>query len=457
MIGKLAWKNIWFKPLNTILSILLLTASVAIITVLILVEKQFEEKYQSNLDGVDLVLGAQGSPLQLVLSSVYQVDDPTGNISFDSAKVWMKHPYVKKAIPLAYGDNYVGFKIVGTTPDYIEKYQAKIEDGKVFDHNFEVVVGADVAEKLNLKRGDTFKGTHGSAAEGEVHEHGEYIIVGVLSKTGKVIDNLILSNIPTVWQMHHEGGHEEEATAENPAHGEEGHVHQENEEVSENPAHGEPGHIHDEHEVTSENPAHGEEGHVHNEHELDMTIDEPNMEITSVLIEFKNKMGVFMWPNLIAQNTKMQAALPTYQMNRLFDMFGVGLNALKYLAFGIMLISGISIFIALFNTLKERKAEFALMRVNGAKRSQLLLVVLYESILLCVVGYLFGTILGRIGIVLLSKASESDFKLGFNPMEIIWEKEGLLFGLTLLVGLIAALIPAIKAYTLNISKTLANA
>lgn len=430
MIGKLAWKNIWFKPLNTILSILLLTASVAIITVLILVEKQFEEKYQSNLDGVDLVLGAQGSPLQLVLSSVYQVDDPTGNISYDSVKVWMQHPYVKKAIPLAYGDNYVGFKIVGTTPDYLEKYQAKIAEGKVFDHNFEVVVGADVAEKLNLKLGDTFKGTHGSAAEGEVHDHGEYSVVGIASKTGKVIDNLILSNIPTVWQMHHEEGHEE---------------------VAENTAHGEPGHVHEE-----EAQVHSAECN-HDTHETDMTIDEPNMEITSVLIEFKNKMGVFMWPNIIAQNTKMQAALPTYQMNRLFDMFGVGLNALKYLAFGIMLISGISIFIALFNTLKERKAEFALLRVNGAKKHQLLLVVVLESILLCMVGYLFGTILGRVGIVLLSKASESDFKLGFDPMEIIWEKEGLLFGLTLLIGFLAALIPAIKAYTINISKTLANA
>lgn len=430
MIGKLAWKNIWFKPLNTILSILLLTASVAIITVLILVEKQFEEKYQSNLDGVDLVLGAQGSPLQLVLSSVYQVDDPTGNISYDSVKVWMQHPYVKKAIPLAYGDNYVGFKIVGTTPDYLEKYQAKIVEGKVFEHNFEVVVGADVAEKLNLKLGETFKGTHGSAAEGEVHDHGEYIVVGIASKTGKVIDNLILSNIPTVWQMHHEEGHEE---------------------IAENPAHGEPGHVHED-----EEHVHAAECN-HDSHETDMTIEEPNMEITSVLIEFKNKMGVFMWPNIIAQNTKMQAALPTYQMNRLFDMFGVGLNALKYLAFGIMLISGISIFIALFNTLKERKAEFALLRVNGAKKHQLLLVVLLESILLCIVGYFFGTVLGRVGIVLLSKASESDFKLGFDPMEIIWEKEGLLFGLTLLVGLIAAGIPAIKAYTLNISKTLANA
>lgn len=431
MIAKLAWKNIWFKPLNTILSILLLTASVAIITVLILVEKQFEEKYQSNLDGVDVVLGAQGSPLQLVLSSVYQVDDPTGNISYDSAKVWMRHPYVKKAIPLAFGDNYLGYKIVGTTTDYLDKYQAKFDKGKAFDHNFEVVVGSEVAQKLNLNLGDKFKGTHGSAAEGEVHEHGEYIVVGITKPTGKVIDNLILSNIPSVWQMHH---HEEETASENPAHGEEGHIHEEGEDHE---------HVHSE--------------ACNHEHDADLTIDEPGMEITSVLIEFRNKMGVFVWPRLIAQNTKMQAALPTYQMNRLFELFGVGLNALRYLAFGIMLISGISIFIALFNTLKERKAEFALMRVNGAHRLQLLFVVLFESMLLCIVGYFFGTILGRLGLVWLSKASESDFKLGFNPMEIIWEKEGFLFSLTLLVGFFAALLPAIKAYTLNISKTLANA
>ena len=82
MITKLAWKNIWFKPLNTILSVILLTSSVAIITTLILVEKQFEEKFSSNIDGVDLVIGAKGSPMQLILSSVYQMDAPTGNINY---------------------------------------------------------------------------------------------------------------------------------------------------------------------------------------------------------------------------------------------------------------------------------------------------------------------------------------------------------------------------------------
>lgn len=418
MIAKLAWKNIWFKPLNTILSVILLTSSVAIITTLVLVEKQFEEKFSSNIDGVDLVMGAQGSPLQLILSAVYQVDAPTGNISYDSAKVWMQHPFVQKAIPLAFGDNYRGYKILGTTPDYLDKYGAEISEGKLFEKNFEVVIGSDIAQKLSLKIGDEFFGSHGDAAEGEVHEHYGYKVVGIAKPTGKVVDNLILCTIPSVWQMH--GGHGEE---ENPAHGEEGHVHVEGE---------------------------------HHE-EADMTLDEPGMEITAVLLKFRNKMGIVTWPRIIAQNTKMQVASPAIEVNRLFSLFGIGISALQYLAYGIMLISGISIFIALYNTLKERENEFALMRVNGAKRLQLLKVVMIESLLLCVVGFIFGTILGRVGLSMLSNSAEEDFKMSFNPYEFIWEKEGTLFLLTIFVGFIAALIPAIKAYNLNISKTLANA
>jgi putative ABC transport system permease protein len=88
---------------------------------------------------------------------------------------------------------------------------------------------------------------------------------------------------------------------------------------------------------------------------------------------------------------------------------------------------------------------------------QLLKLVMIESLLLCVVGFVFGTILGRVALVLISSASEQDFKLSFNPYEFIWQKEGVLFLLTISVGVIAALIPAIKAYNLNISKTLANA
>jgi putative ABC transport system permease protein len=393
MIFKLAWRNIWFKPLNTMLSIILLASSVAIITVLILLEKQFEEQFSSNADNIDLVLGAKGSPLQLILSSVYQVDAPTGNINYAEAQTWMKNPFVKTAIPLAFGDNYLGYKIVGTIPEYLIQFNSTIEKGKIFNHNFEVVVGSDIAQKLNLKLGDKFYGSHGDAKEGEKHEKNKYIIVGIATPTGKVIDNLILSNIPSVWAMHDEHEHESET----------------------------------------------------------------EKEITAVLLKFRNKMGIVLWPRLIAQNTKMQAASPAIEINRLFSLFGIGLQAMQYLAYGIMLISGISIFVALYNTLKERKYEFALLRTNGASRFQLLSLVLIESLVLCFIGFFFGTIFGRIALLFISKSSEADFKMSFNPFDIILDKEGILFIVTIFVGILAAIIPAAKAYRMNISKTLANA
>lgn len=439
MITKIAWKNIWYKPLNTALSIILLTASVAIITLLILLDKQFEKKFNDNIDGVDLVLGAQGSPLQLILSAVYQVDSPTGNINYNEAKVWMKKPAVKEAIPLAFGDNYRGFRIVGTTPQYLTHYGADLKAGKLFDKNFEVVVGSDIAEKMNLKLGDTFFGSHGDAAEGEVHEDHAYIVTGIAKATGKVVDNLILCNVQSVWAMHHTHEEGEGAVAEEEHH----HDHEATE-------------THEEHEHHHEGEEAHEE-HDHDHHHADEVISEEGQEITAVLLKFRGPQPVLIWPRMIAMNTKMQAAAPGLEINRLFSLFGIGLQALQYLAYGIMLISGISIFIALYNTLKERKYEFALLRVNGASRLQLLSLVLIESLLLCVTGFIFGTIVGRIGLQLLSGSSESEFKMAFNPYEFVWDKEGYLLGLTIFVGVIAAVIPAVKAYRLNISKTLANA
>jgi len=417
MIGKIAWKNMWFKPLNTVLSILLLTASVSIITVLILLQKQFEEQFSSSMDDIDLVLGAKGSPLQLVLSSVYQIDAPPGNINYLEAKKWIENPFVASAIPLAYGDNYKGYKIVGTTPNYISKFGGEVFEGTVFNKDFDVVVGYEIAQNLGLKIGDTFLGTHGDAEEGELHEDKPYTIVGIASKTGKILDNLILSNIESVWNMHdHE--HNQEGS----------HVHE----------HGE---IHDhDHDHVNENSSSLE-----------------GKEITAVLLKFRNKMGIVTWPRIIPQNTEMQAASPAIEINRLFALFGVGLTALQYLAYGIMLISGISIFVALYNTLKERKFEFALLRVNGATRLQLLKLVLIESLLLCITGFFFGMIFGRIALYFISLSSQAEFKMAFNPYEFIWNQEGVLFLITLFVGVLAALIPAIKAYYLNISKTLANA
>ncbi|MFP9098128.1 ABC transporter permease [Flavobacterium sp. RHBU_24] len=421
MIAKIAWKNIWYKPLNTALSIILLMASVAIITMLILLQEQFEKKFSDNIAGTDMVLGAKGSPLQLILSAIYQVDAPTGNINYDEAKMLMHSPMVKEAVPLAFGDNYKGYRIVGTEPVFLSHYNAKIEKGAIFKKDFDVVVGSEVAQKMNFKVGDTFFGSHGDAAEGEVHESHAYVVTGIAAPSGKVVDNLILCSIPSVWEMHEGHGHEAEPE------------------------------IGEEHKDEERKDA-----HWHEAHEEDTTGGN-GREITAALITFKGPRAIIMWPNLVAMNGDMQAASPAIEINRLFSLFGIGLQALQYLALGIMFISGISIFIALYNTLKERKYEFALLRVNGASRVQLLMLVLIESLLLCVTGFVFGTVVGRIGLALLSGSSESAFKMSFNPYEFVWPKEGYLFALTIFVGTLAAVIPAVKAYSLNISKTLANA
>lgn len=416
MITKLAWKNLWFKPLNTILSIILLTASVAIISLLILLQQQFENKFSKNIEGVDLVMGAQGSPLQLILSAVYQLDAPTGNINYKEAESWMNHPFVETAIPLAFGDNYLGYKIVGTTPDYIAKFDGKIIQGRDFEKNFEVVVGGKIAQNLGLKLGDDFYGSHGESQEDEhIHDNYTYTVVGILEPTDKVIDNLILCTVESVWAVHEEHDH---------SHDEEEHHHHD-----------------DEHD------------HEHHSHDHDHS----DKEITAVLLKIKNKMAFVSWPRLIPQNTKMQVASPAIEVNRLFTLFGFGLDALQYLAYGIMIISGISIFIALYNRLKERKYEFALMRIGGAKRGQLLGLVLFESLLLCVVGFVLGTVVGRLALVFISSSTAQEYKMEFNPFVFIWEKEGILFLITIFVGILAAIIPAVKAYKLNISKTLNNA
>ena len=154
MISKLAWKNIWHNPLSTALSMMLLSFSVAMIALLIIVEEKFENNYTANLHNIDLVLGAKGSPLQLILSAVYQIDAPTGNIAYEEAQQWMEHPFVQHAVPLAYGDNYKGYKIVGTTKDYMKLYGNDLESGRFFNGGFEVIIGNNLAAQLNLKIGD---------------------------------------------------------------------------------------------------------------------------------------------------------------------------------------------------------------------------------------------------------------------------------------------------------------
>ena len=184
---KLSWKNILIKPLSTTLSLVLFALGVGIITLLMLINDQVQEKFEKNLAGVDMVVGAKGSPLQLILSSIYHIDYPTGNISLREAAIIKKHPriapLVEKTIPLALGDSYKTFRIVGTEHSYVELYDsAAVANTNLWEKDMEVTLGAKVAKELNLKVGDEFLSAHGFMAEAHSHEDSPLKIISVLPK-----------------------------------------------------------------------------------------------------------------------------------------------------------------------------------------------------------------------------------------------------------------------------------
>lgn len=406
MLIKIVWKNIWAKKLNSFLCILLMMFGISIISLLINIGNQMQDKFSKNISGIDMVVGAKGSPLQLILSGVYQIDAPTGNIPMSELQSLQTNPLVKQVLPLSMGDNYQGFRIVGTTNPYLKHFEADYAAGVAFKNNMEVVVGANVARKLNLKLNESFASSHGFEKEGEAHGDKKYTVVGILKSNNSVIDNLILCNLNSIWEIH-------------------------------------------EHEAEHANETHEE----HAEHANEAA--ESNHDITCALVKFRSPMGLMTIPRLINQNTKMQAALPAIEINRLFELMGIGIDAFKALAIAIMLISGISVFVTLYNALKERKYEMALMLSMGGKRTKLFFMLMFEGLFLSLSGYILGILLSRIGLWVASRMLDQNFN--FDLQQSMLQKEEIyLLIAALLVGIFAAIIPSLGIYRINISKTLAN-
>ena len=411
---KISWANLKEKKLNSFLSGLLLTLGIGIISLLLLLNKQLDEQFTKNIKGIDMVVGAKGSPLQLILSSIYQIDAPTGNVPLAEVNKLRRNPFVKTVIPLSMGDNYRGFRIVGTTPAYITHYEAEVAEGVLFSDPLEATLGSKVAEATGLKPGDTFASAHGLDEEGDAHGEVQYRVVGILKPSNSVADQLILTDLSSVWAIHGHG--------EVPPPGEK----------RNDPAHEE---------------AMAPGGSV------PLTADDK--EVTSALIKFRSPMGLVALPRQINANTSMQAALPSIEINRLFALLGVGIETLRALALVIMLIAGASVFVSLYNSLKDRKYEMALMLSMGATRTRLFLLLLLEGLFLAVLGYLAGIVLSRVGLWLFSRAAEQDFHYSLNQFGLLPEELYLLFG-ALLIGVLAAALPSLGVYRLNISRTLAE-
>lgn len=421
---RLSWKNLTFKPLNALLSVLLFALSIGLISLLLSLRKQADEQFDNNLAGIDLVVGAKGSPLELTLNSMYHVGYATGNIKLGQIKAFFnpKHPIVEDVVPLSVGDSYRGYRIVGSVPKILDWYGAKLATGGPWQHDFEVVVGEEVARVNNLKLGDKFKSNHGIIDEGDennIEHDDDFTVVGILAPSGTVLDQLVLTTNQTYWHSHE--AHDGKATDED------GHA----------------GHDHASHE------------HTGNHAPKSLMEEDPEMEITSLLVRYQNASSfqALNFPRNINENTELLAANPAYEISEVRRQFDSGQRILGILVLAITIVSALSIFIALFTSLRERRYELALMRTMGAGRGELFLLIILEGLIVAVIGYVLGLLLSHGIMAALAANVQDDFRYTVSATRFLNE-EGYLFVAALFIGFLAAVLPAIQASRTDIADTL---
>lgn len=399
----LALASIRSRPLNSGLSLLAAAAGIALVCATLLLSQAVADGFQRNAEGIDIVAGAKGSPLQLVLSTVYHADVPAANIDMADYRALAHNRHIRQAIPLALGDNYRGWRMVGTTPAYPALYGAELADGHMFTQPFETVVGA----VTGLKMGEKFAVSHGFSADSDdVHDFQLYTVVGVLKPTGTVLDRLLLTTVESVQQLH--AHHEEHAPGEPP----------------------------DPDEAQELAMAH---------------------QVTAVLLKVRGAMDLINLPHQLNAESNIMAAVPSYVMARLTANLGIGRRVLLMLGAGFVGLAMLILLSAMAASLAARRYDLAVLRVLGAAPATLAATVIAEGLMIGLGGAVIGLLAGHmlawaliLGTGALKGVVLPASLLAPGPLDAMLLLAGLLG------GMLAALLPAVLAARTDIARLLVS-
>jgi putative ABC transport system permease protein len=395
-LAALAWQHLWARPLVTVLNLLLLSLGLGAMCFVILTSEQLEHAVQRDLAGIDLVVGAKGSPLQLILAGVFHLDAPSGNIPLSAVKTLADHPLVARVVPLSLGDSLQGFRIVGTTPDYVALYGSTVAQGRLWQAPLEAVVGAEVATELALHVGDEFAGSHGLGEGGGAHGNRPYRVVGVLAPQHGVLDRLVLTSTESVWAVHEE--------------------------------------------------AHGAAHH-------DDEASAPEREVTLLLVRYSTPLAAVSLPRWVNTHDGLQAAAPALETARLFNMVGAATQVLRGFGLVLLLAGGLSVFIGLYHAVRERQLDLAMMRMLGAPPWRVAALVGCEALWLTALGVLIGLALGHGMAQLLGWHLHAERSLALTGAWISpWE--GLIPLYAAGLAILSAALPVWRAFRLDVTRLL---
>ena len=466
MLRQIAWSELRHRPWQTLLLTLLIALAIASSVFIAALSFGMHYGLTKATEPFQQIVGAKGSANQLVLNTVYLKDRPIGNISGDLYQDVKNNPLVKQAIPLAFGDNWRGFRIVGTENtifDYRVKPQSepwlKVAEGRRFNAPFEAVIGDGAAKLLGAKIGDTFQSIHGATAHGHVHKDQTYTIVGILAPVEGPYDHAVLTDIRSVWiahEHHHDHDHEHAADAheEGHEHEHEAAVHEEEHEHEHEAAVHEEEHEH-EHEAAVHEEEHEHEHEEAHEHEHAPVAAAGNPaaqavndgehaatagQVTAVLIQPQGYGQALKLAMEFQQRNDAQLVFPAQVIIQLFSLMGQGEKMWWYIGAFFIAAALLVVLSTLYLSGLQRLPERAILRVLGAKRSELLTVTLWQNGLIMVLGGILGYVLGYAGYLGVRSLMATNTAIAL-PLTFL--KEPLLIALgTMAVGLLASLIPA---------------
>lgn len=393
---RLVFAQLKRRPQQTVLSVLLLVLGVATLVFVVTLNAQIVRQITRDVQGIDVVVGAKGSPLQLILSAVYHVDIPTGNVPLTALEQMRAHKLVKQVIPVSLGDNVQGFRIVGTEPALIEHYGGRFATGSLWQQKMQAVLGADVARRTGLAVGAEFFGAHGVAADGPLHDDVAYRVVGVLAPTGTVLDRLAMTAVDSIWFTH--------------------------------------------------------EGEADDE---ERKILQAEREVTALLVRYASPLAAALMPRQINAEPRLMAAVPAAELARLFAVVGVGIETMRAFA-GILFVAALlALFVALMNALEERRYDIAVLRMLGASRGRVAGLLLLEAWLLAFVSLLAGVALGMLALHVVGLWLAQSRSFGVSAWH--WTPELVAVLLTCFaVATLAGAIPAWRAGRMDVHATLAE-
>ena len=411
----LALRSAWAR--RTTLA--LVVFSIALSTLLLLsferMRSQIHESFSQSVSGTDLIVGARTGAVQLMLYSVFHVGGATNNVRMSSIEAIAQHRAVAWVVPMSLGDSHRGFSVMGTTPAYFERFLYGDRQSLVFTQGraftselaslYDAVIGAEVASKLGYRIGQRIVLAHGSGAiPGAAHADKPFTVIGILARTGTPVDRTVHVSLPAIEAIHLDwaGGA----------------------------------------------PMPGVAIPADQARKFDLT----PKQVTAALVGLKNRVAVFNVQRFVAEyeGEALMAVLPGVALDELWDVIGVGERALLGMSAMVAAVSLAGLVAVVLAGLNERRRELAVLRAVGAGPRHVLLLLAGEGMLITALGAAIGALLTAIAIAAAGPALQSRYGIVIK-LSAPTAAEIALLASVLLAGLLASLIPGLRAHRLSLA------